>query len=388
MADFNNNVDDIEKNFEKYIRGKNLNFLIGSGMSASLYGTLKFCDKCNWSFEDVLNHKDIKNDDLKRIWIYVYYYYKTIQPMFNEHDQVDECKKDCFNDYYLFINWCYMYLITEGSERPRRINIFTTNYDLLFEQTFDKFLVDYPLIMFNDGSKGCFQRYIDCKNYDITASYNGTNDNLKNSIPVINLYKLHGSISWLLDENKRIKVDANCNKEANESIDNALWLFTSEQTQQIANWKCKSAKHDFNEFIEQLSTFDKYENLLIGFYEQYQKLQIINPTDNKFSETTMDKYFFDQLRSLTNELQKKQSVLITFGFSFKDIHIKDIVKRCIIDNPELSVFIISYSKGTQDELKEEFRAYRQVKFLPNFDSSIPLKGDTKYFLKLLRSIGD
>ena len=50
---------------------------------------------------------------------------------------------DVKNNYLKFIKFIIATLSNQGFDRPRRANIFTTNYDLLFEDTFEKIINEY-----------------------------------------------------------------------------------------------------------------------------------------------------------------------------------------------------------------------------------------------------
>lgn len=83
--------------FDKLIRGKNINFLIGSGASASLYPTLSLGPDCP-SFEDVVCHENISDET--KIFMYLYYFRKAIVPMAvgrKEFDEKYEKTKDTNN---------------------------------------------------------------------------------------------------------------------------------------------------------------------------------------------------------------------------------------------------------------------------------------------------
>lgn len=139
--------------FDKDIRGKSINFLIGSGASVGIYPTLSF-GKDLPSFEEVISNP-ILSDDAKSI-LYIYYFVHWILPMSKVGDQFYEEYRDnpTYCNYLIFVNAMYAFLQNESNELPKRINIFTTNYDLLFERAFDEFIVHNPLIYFNDGSRG------------------------------------------------------------------------------------------------------------------------------------------------------------------------------------------------------------------------------------------
>lgn len=378
------------RKFDSLIRGKNINFLIGSGASIPLYPTLKLKD-VYYSFEDIVSHVDLSEE--ANAFMFIYYFKKWLEPMSSKFDlsSAKDEKKATFANYKKLIGWMHDFLLHESNEQPKRINIFTTNYDLLFERTFDEFLLEHPLIYFNDGSRGVFTKYISNKNFYLNITHSGYNDNYKKEVPTINLFKIHGSLSWEVCDKKtlgekRIKVSEN--NETIQKISNlleALYLDVSEIENIIS--ECKSEY--IAEFIPCLNkkvvTLNLDKNILKSFTDLYSKLTIINPNKYKFSETVLQQHYYQLIRSFSYELERKQAVLIVFGFSFADEHITDIFERSLL-NPELLVFIISYSEKGQKELKERFKSYRNIKFLPERFEEIngsKLKGDFNYLIYLL-----
>lgn len=73
------------------------------------------------------------------------------------------------------------------------------------------------------------------------------------------------------------------------------------------------------------------------FVNEYNNLHIINPTKEKFEETLLSNVYYDLLRMYSNELEKNNTVLFVFGFSFKDEHIYSITK-CIIKPVDGNVY--------------------------------------------------
>jgi hypothetical protein len=69
-------------------------------------------------------------------------------------------------------------------------------------------------------------------------------------------------------------------------------------------------------------------------------------------------------------LQKDNTVLICFGFSFKDEHILDLLKRSI-SNPSLQIFIIPYSKSDIEYINSVLKGYTDVTFLKSPDTNEP-----------------
>ena len=186
--------------FDKLIRGKNINFLIGSGASAALYPTLSLGNDCP-SFEDVVSHDNIS--DKAKIFMYLYYFGKVIVPMaFGEKYE----KSEGYRQYQKFMKLIYGFLGGESNERPKRANIFSTNYDLMIERACDAFLIEHPLANFNDGSRGAFRRYVSNQNFYLNVTHSGYHDNYRREIPTVNLIKLHGSVSWIVDQDKILAV--------------------------------------------------------------------------------------------------------------------------------------------------------------------------------------
>ena len=89
------------------------------------------------------------------------------------------------------------------------------------------------------------------------------------------------------------------------------------------------------------------------------------------------------LRAFSNELEKKETVLIVFGFSFKDEHILDIIHRAQY-NPELKIFVIPYSEEDIEFIKEKMSNFKNVEFITEFDEKKNFKnGDFDVFNSLL-----
>ena len=131
-------VDPKNVSFDKLIRGKNVNFLIGAGASVPLYSTLSLGDSCP-SFEEVVSDKDISDE--ARMFMYLYYFTKWIDPMGYGRNifEVVYGGYPTSENYKALVESLYGFLYTESNERPKRVNIFSTNYDLLLEYAFDDF---------------------------------------------------------------------------------------------------------------------------------------------------------------------------------------------------------------------------------------------------------
>ena len=352
---------------------------MGSGASAPLYPTLSLGENCP-SFEDVVSHKNLS--DTARIFMYLYYFEKIVSPI--------ALRKDIFDMIYggdqVVVNYeklagtLYAFLYSESNERPKRINIFSTNYDLLLERAFDDFLVKHPLVYFNDGARGVFRRYISNQNFYLNVTHSGYNDNYRREVPTINLFKMHGSVSWKVEENSILVINDNQDiafiRKTVDELDISL-----EKVEKVVAQSMNPVIDDFVAILnEEVSILNLDKNKLKEFFSLYERIPIINPDKNKFSSTVLEQHYYQMIRSFSYELERKQSGLIVFGFSFADEHITDIFRRSLL-NPELLVIIISYSLEEQEKHKNLFKGHENIVYLPK--SYENQKGDFEFLLSLL-----
>lgn len=170
--------------------------------------------------------------------------------------------------------------ITARKSSDSRVQLFTTNYDTLFEEAaqaggfvvIDGFSFSQPRIFSG--------RYFD---YDIV---NRERTRLKNEdsfiTKVIHLYKLHGSLNWEKQE-KQIR-----------------------QTDQPA-----------------------------------QPL-IIYPASDKY-ESSYEQPYFEMMSRFQQALRKENVLLIVIGFGFKDKHIQNVILEAVNQNPSFQLVIVSYN---------------------------------------------
>lgn len=90
----------------------------------------------------------------------------------------------------------YLRIVKKTRQVP--VNIFTTNYDLYSENALDELG-----IMYNNGFLGSAQRIFNPNsyNYVVVENLGLSRDVWKSVSNFINLYKIHGSINWLKDDN-------------------------------------------------------------------------------------------------------------------------------------------------------------------------------------------
>ena len=405
--------------FLKDIQGKNLNFLIGAGASVGLVNTLNLSE-LGESFEDLYSDKELNSQ--QRTALDLIWFRSWIQDTLITKEKIkmilekNPNGQKTYDNYKKFVNELGDFLNREGYDRPKRANVFTTNYDSLFELAFDEVSQDQRMIYFNDGSRGFLNRYISTENFNLNISHSAMSDNFQRNIPTINLLKIHGSITWDLEESsKRIKAtinnqvfqkiktdsdiifshinldnfpvighlffgralknsqernkefvqedlkkellefgpdysDINCSTDTEET--SVVNIQPPENDLQIANWDAPQLIKNDNCSIE-------------DFENDYSKLQVVNPTKDKFRETVFQQNYYQLLRMLSFELEKRDSILIVFGFSFADEHILEIIRRSII-NPYLKVFVICYDESSRENIKNKLGNVgpNQIDFLP------------------------
>ena len=109
---------------------------------------------------------------------------------------------------------------------------------------------------------------------------------------------------------------------------------------------------------------------------------IITDIKNKFENTLYQEFYYQNLRQLSYELEKQNSILIVFGFSFADEHIAEILKRAC-NNPTLNIYIFCYSLDTKNEILNNLKL---EEFPNNIKTILPEDNeniDFKIFLKKL-----
>lgn len=167
--------------------------------------------------------------------------------------------KEVLDFYHNF----YMRTVTRGRKTP--VNIFTTNYDIYNEQALDA--LSFP---YNNGFVGTYNRVFNPASYKYAyvEDMNLSKDVWERVPNFYNLYKIHGSITWVKKDNQIREVDYH----------------------HIAN----------------------------------EDTVMIYPTPLKDRTTLMTPYS-DLFRAMETALLRKNSVLITLGYSFSDDHINRLI---------------------------------------------------------------
>lgn len=384
--------------FLKDIQGKNVNFLIGSGASFGIVPTL-WVQSLGKSFEDLLTSTDYDKNQRKVL------YFIWFELWIRKTKIIDLNKdNDVYNQYNRFIQNLIDFLNNEGFDKPKRVSIFTSNYDTLFEMTFDELSKKNRLTYFNDGSRGFFKKYISTENYHLKISHSGMSDSFQREIPTINLLKIHGSVTWC-NSNNEVEVNLEnpifnelCNlsndiiNSINEFNRNNDFNIFSEEDNLLYPEKYEETILFGNLTEEQLSQelsriYEKFSDQVEPFYELYKTFPVVNPTKEKFSDTVFQQHYYQLLRMLSFELEKNDSVLVVFGFSFADEHILEIVRRSIV-NPKLKIYVIAFNEGAKKQIKEKLGNLggNIIEYLPS--SSSPDGNEVQGNFSYLNSLFD
>lgn len=121
-----------------------------------------------------------------------------------------------------------------------------------------------------------------------------------------------------------------------------------------------------------------------GDFNKYDELMIVNPTNKKFEDTVLNKYYYDLLRIYSNELEKENSILFVMGFSFADQHIRSLTMQVANSNPTLIIYIFCYESTSNDIYENDIKSNAKNKNIeilyPSDDEKYDLSTITKCFL--------
>ena len=280
----------------KQLQSSNLNILLGAGFSFGVYELLGNIEK------ELYDAEHVKKDKKKVLELKKKFFSGSILPYLDQ-----EKKKTGFeerNRFFMLLN--NIISNRQSSILHKIINVFTTNYDLLIEESLEACNLKYV-----DGFSGRIFPVFSTSNYGIIFNRQTSISSMTSEITTYNVHKVHGSLNWDHQDNQIVSIDP--------------------RTKIL---KIKDA----------LDTK--------SFEKEYEKLAIINPTKEKLAATVMNVNYYDQLRMYCNELEKSNTLLVSFGFSFSDEHIQSMTLRSLQGNPTLTLAIFSYDdESTQDYVK-------------------------------------
>lgn len=351
--------NDLNRKIKDLFESCNINFLIGSGYC---YEKLKTLGDLESLIEKnaVVNKNNINNKIVVEALILYDFFRNSIYP----HVQDLESKCSYENSNKFIINLASLLSNRNDKNLLKRINLFTTNYDMYFELSLEK-----NSIFYNDGFSGRLTPEFSTDNYNRIVKQIVQNTERESQIPTINLFKLHGSLAWKKDS-EQIRYRSNL-IEVLKNIEDSAEVFNDKRFMYD-----KLSNPNIQETIEnidknRISFEDELLKKVNNFLENYKKLHIINPTKKKFEETLLSNIYYDLLRMYSNELEKNNSVIFVFGFSFKDEHIYSITKRALA-NPSMIMYIFVHSEKNIDDFKKIFKDHNNVFYVYCHDKNINL----------------
>ena len=178
--------------------------------------------------------------------------------------------------------------------------IFTSNYDLIFEKSLEEIQIPYF-----DGFVGSYEPFFLSENVERFVE----NDDITK--PWIRLWKIHGSLSWF--------------------------------------WK-KEKDIDAHRIVR----LGRIENI-----ESEGNEIVIYPSKEKYDSSRKQPFiaYFDRLKTF---LSKGELLFIISGYSFSDQHINEIIFNSLRQNNRLHIIVFAYSDSTIEELYKLSSSYLNI----------------------------
>jgi hypothetical protein len=353
---------------------KNINILIGSGASADLFPTLALeikDQKGEWETIETLATKFETSSNM-RTALFMHYYNTCIYPVQTYSPTAVNDPKGLVNleNYEVFLK-TLLGLLERRKDMNRKINVFTTNYDGCLAHSADSILAkgSHDFVV-NDGTSGFHRKHLHAKNFNTFQCQTGIFERTNYGVPQLNIIHLHGSVYWS-KSGEKIEVKYTNNFEN---------LLDTSTISKIKNFSTYLATKDGT--TKNIPDVSFTQNQSDRFWSEYKKLPIVNPTKWKFHETVFEEHYYQMLRHLSYELEKPNSILITFGFSFADEHILKLVQRSL-SNPQLQTFICCYSQKGAAAMSEEFKLWKNVTIIgPPDNEKLDFTNFNKYIFSL------
>jgi len=314
------------KELSELVQSSNVNFLIGAGASTPYLPLLGNIEK----------ELTLARDDRAKELQYKRYFRKVMLPNKNilgsnlsTHVEFRKTKSAYEN---FFKKLSEIILLRRSTILSKQVNIFTTNIDILMEDTLEGLRMEY-----NDGFSGKFQPLFNVANYKRSIFQRSLHYDHISEVPLFNIVKVHGSLTWMND------------------ITHTKIVFSPR------------LEHIHHELLK-----------LNGaeFFSSYKRILIVNPEAAKLLESVLNFQYSELLRMYSSELEKENTMLFVIGFSMEDQHIREITARAATSNPTLRIFICC-SKRTEKAMRSKMMLSQH----PNIQILTPRKRPAKFTLK-------
>lgn len=317
----------ILQELSEVIQSSNINFLFGAGVSTPFLPLLG-------NIEQLLNET---KDENKREEQYKKYFADVMLPNKDLVLNADLSKNtkyqktlDAYKNFFLVLS--KLILQRKSTILSKQVNLFTTNVDVLMEKILEELQIEY-----NDGFSGKFKPTFSISNFKKSTYQRSLHFEHISEIPVLNIIKIHGSLTWKHDS-------------------------TGEKIE---------FSHNLSHFNEDLANKTGKD-----FSDEYKKILAVNPEEAKHLESVLNVYYSELLRMYSSELEKENATLFTVGFSMEDKHIREITLRAAKSNPTLRIFI-----GCSRKSEEGMKAKMETTQHPNIQVFTPENDDHKFTLE-------
>ena len=328
---------DILRNF---IQSSNINFLYGSGISRPYLSTLGNIEKWLTKVAEG-DGKETYKDVIKASLYKAYCDGVILKNHYFYHDKDFLETKSAYTDFFSVCNE----LMNKRNAQllNKQINLFTTNIDLLAEETLEKSGIEL-----NDGFRGTLKPAYNESNFQISLSKSSMQFHKQAEVPMFNLIKVHGAVNWK-EQDGTIRSDTMLMyyvKQALDKIDKDYF---------VNLYKVDGTEKTYDEVKTEADDIALHlpNNAYDMFFDAYNQIVMINPTKDKFRTSVLDYHFYELMRIYSNALERENSILFVMGFSFADEHIAKITQRAADTNPTLQIVVFAYSDKDLETYKKK-----------------------------------
>jgi len=324
------------------LQDAHLNFLIGAGAPSAYFALLGDVENALTSI-DQAEHFGATTRAVARASVQAYFFDSVIAPNVQllAHDQRALPVLRSYAELGRTLN--RILISRRNSLLSKKVNLFTTNVDLVFEVAFERLGID--LI---DGFTGRLSPVYDLGLFGSLHFRTGIRYEHHSEAPTFDLYKLHGSVGWQFTSDPVVP--------SGIAFDRGL-SDVSEVASRLVELRdglitiTKPAEVHAAELLEEADGLDQAPNLT-AFTAAYDRLVIVNPETQKFAMTVLTETYYELIRRFANALERENSVLFVHGFSFRDEHLRKLMIRAARANPTLQLVVFCFSATDRDAYDE------------------------------------
>ena len=342
-VDANGGIGDEQLAFVRNVfANAHVNILLGSAFSSEVVPTLGHRESWFQRVDECLRDQPNFGWDIARSLLRLEYFLSVMLPL-RSADSTMQQKG--------FLSVARRLVSDRGTTLlPKRLNLFTTNHDPLIETALEELGIP-----FNDGFAGRMSPRFDSSSFSRLMCEQSLFMEYISQVTTANVLKLHGSLTWTRNEDRAITYSAVENALAS-CLDGCDGIFNLPIIDKVKELVAKPCGEDGVSALEDMASnlTEGEKEMIHTFGRNYDSTMcIVNPAKKKFEETVLEQSYYDLLRIFANELDRNNALLLVFGFSFADEHIRELTKRAARSNPKSLIIISCYHR----EAAESYRAY-------------------------------